>query len=145
MFIKEENGFAAVAGICWLSLLLLFGGAVYSINEGETQVTERFLVGRQLQLAAESGLLSGCRKVLDDAALQNALLNSSKEEKLLTLSFDDITCDVYATHKGTKLLVMAVSTRPKLSEMQLKADVRLVACLSRQDEASAYTVEYWEH
>lgn len=145
MFVQEEKGFASIAGICWLGLLLLFGGAIYSINESETLVTERFLAGKQLQHAAESGLALGCRKLLDDTALQNTVLNSPREEKLVTLKFDDITCDVYVTHKGNKLLVMAVSTRPQLSDKYLKADVRLVACLSKQDDTSPYTVEYWEH
>ena len=126
-FCNDERGAASVIGICWLAVMLFFSGAVYALCENEARTVERFLMGQQLKYSAEDGVALGCKKLLNDQALQNTILNSGVAKKYLTITDNDISCDIYFSHKGNQLEVLAVSSNKK-------AEVRCLGIIKKNDE-----------
>lgn len=125
--VNDEQGFASAVGICWLAVLMFLGGTVYWISERETLTVNRFLMGRKLQLAAEDGVLIGSRKLLDSPELQTEILNSAAAKKVLTTTDEDVSCDVFFSHKGDQLEVLARSTNSL-------AEVRCIGILKKKGE-----------
>lgn len=134
---SDERGFVSVTAAFCLSMLLFFGGAIYSLNEVNTKVTERFLNGKTVRLAAEDGARAAMSKIKADVSLQNQIENAPSEQKILSANTDDaVSIEAYAVYRSGKIVILSVAS---------KGDTSARSVLYLKKKETDYVIDRWEH
>jgi|WetSurMetagenome_2_1015567.scaffolds.fasta_scaffold933742_2 hypothetical protein len=134
----DEQGMASVLGVFLLFVLMFLGTALFCFSHSEYQITQRFLSGTQLRMAAENGIIAGCELLAADKELCAEIVRMHKETRHL-LSREDKSmqtyCDVYAVYENEAILVLAISERKQLHG-------RASGSMKRNGEN--YIFDHWE-
>lgn len=140
---NDENGFASVAGICWMSILLLIGGTLFVVNQTERLSVERFQYGQKMQYAADDGARIGISMIEKNPTLQNSILANGNETVIHSYTDDNAEVIIYAKKINSKIAILSISKRINCIDTDIVKG-RSIVYMKKKDE-NTYVTDHWEH